>query len=111
MADKLKNKVAVITGGTTGIGFATAKRFIDEGATVVLTGTNPKSLEAARAELDGQADVVTSDASREKDVRELFEHVVNKHGKNRRIIPERWDRAVFAVGTAQRRRLRPPVRD
>ena len=81
MADKLKNKVAVITGGTTGIGFATAKRFIDEGATVVITGTNPKTLEAARSELGGQADVVASDAAIEKDVKALFDHVVNKHGK------------------------------
>ena len=81
MADKLKNKVAVITGGTTGIGFATAKRFIDEGATVVITGTNPKTLEAARSELGGQVDVIASDASSEKDVKALFDHVVKKHGK------------------------------
>ena len=51
MAQKLNDKVAVITGGTTGIGFATAKRFVDEGATVVITGTNPKTLDAARSEL------------------------------------------------------------
>ena len=52
MAEKLKNKVAIITGGTTGIGFATAKRFVDEGATVILTGQNPKTLETAKSELE-----------------------------------------------------------
>ena len=52
---RLNGKVAVITGGTTGIGFATAKRFIDEGATVVLTGRNPKTLEATRSELGEHA--------------------------------------------------------
>jgi len=78
---KLKDKVAVITGGTTGIGFATAKRFIDEGAKVVITGTNPKTLEAARSELNGQAEVIASDASNEKDVKMLFDHVVDKLGK------------------------------
>ena len=81
MSDKLKNKVAVITGGTTGIGFATAKRFIDEGATVVLTGTNPNTLESARSELNGRAEVIASDASKGEDVKALFEHVVNKFGK------------------------------
>jgi len=80
MSDKLKNKVAVITGGTTGIGFATAKRFVDEGAKVVLTGTNPETLEAARSRLEGRADVVASDASSGKDVKALFDHVVSKHG-------------------------------
>ena len=38
MSGKLENKVAVITGGTTGIGFAAAQRFLDEGARIVITG-------------------------------------------------------------------------
>jgi len=80
MADRLKKKVAVITGGTTGIGFAAAKRFIDEGAKVIITGTNPKTLKAARSELGGQAEVIASDASNEKDVKGLFETVAGKHG-------------------------------
>ena len=81
MAGKLDNKVAVITGGTTGIGLATAKRFLDEGARVVLTGTNPETLGAARSELNGHAEVMTSDAASGEDVRALFEHVVEKYGK------------------------------
>lgn len=81
MSDRLKNKVAVITGGTTGIGFATAKRFIEEGATVILTGTNPKTLEAARSELNNGAEVIASDASQSDEIKALFEHVVNTSGK------------------------------
>jgi len=81
MTRKLEGKIAVVTGGTTGIGFATAKRFVEEGATVVLTGRNPDTLEAARAELGEGVDVMQSDASKEEDVRALFETVVEKHGK------------------------------
>jgi NAD(P)-dependent dehydrogenase (short-subunit alcohol dehydrogenase family) len=44
----LKNKIALITGGTSGMGAATAKRFHEEGATVIVTGSNPTSVDAAR---------------------------------------------------------------
>ena len=44
---KLQGNVAVVTGGTTGIGFATAKRFVDEGAFVFITGRRQKELDEA----------------------------------------------------------------
>src|SRR5260221_12633590 len=49
--NRLKDKRALITGGTSGIGLETARQFLNEGARVALTGTNPATLEAARQEL------------------------------------------------------------
>jgi NAD(P)-dependent dehydrogenase (short-subunit alcohol dehydrogenase family) len=60
--DRLKDKRALITGGTSGIGLATAKRFLAEGARVAVTGTNPATLEAARAELGGEVELIRADA-------------------------------------------------
>lgn len=60
--NRLLNKRALITGGTSGIGLETARQFIAEGARVVITGTNPKTLEAARAELGEAAVVIRADA-------------------------------------------------
>jgi NAD(P)-dependent dehydrogenase (short-subunit alcohol dehydrogenase family) len=61
--DRLKGKRALITGGTTGIGLETAKEFVAEGARVVITGMNPKNLEAAQKELGGKAVAIAADAS------------------------------------------------
>jgi len=60
--DRLKNKRALITGGTTGIGLETARQFLSEGARVAITGTNPATLEAARKELGSDVLIVASDA-------------------------------------------------
>ena len=81
MTQRLKNKIALITGGTTGIGLATAKRFASEGAEVIVTGRNPDTLEAARQELNGTIKVVESNAADERDVAQLFETIRRKHGR------------------------------
>ncbi len=81
MSQRLKNKIALITGGTTGIGLATAKRFAAEGAEVIVTGRNPDTLEAARNELNGSVKVVESDAADERKVAQLFETIRRKHGR------------------------------
>jgi NAD(P)-dependent dehydrogenase (short-subunit alcohol dehydrogenase family) len=60
--DRLKNKRALITGGTTGIGLETARQFVSEGARVAVTGTNAATLEAARRELGKDVLVLASDA-------------------------------------------------
>ena len=48
---KLINKTAVVTGGSSGIGFATARRFIEDGAEVIITGRNQEALDSAVTEL------------------------------------------------------------
>jgi short-subunit dehydrogenase involved in D-alanine esterification of teichoic acids len=58
---KLSNKIALITGGTTGIGAATATCFQAEGARVIVTGSNPATLQVARENMPG-IEVIASDA-------------------------------------------------
>jgi NAD(P)-dependent dehydrogenase (short-subunit alcohol dehydrogenase family) len=64
---KLQNKTAVITGGNSGIGLATAKEFAAQGATVIITGRNQKSLDAAVAEVGNGALAIVSDARKIED--------------------------------------------
>jgi NAD(P)-dependent dehydrogenase (short-subunit alcohol dehydrogenase family) len=61
--DRLKGKRALITGGTSGIGFETARQFLKEGARLAITGHNPASLDKARAELGSDVLIIRSDAS------------------------------------------------
>jgi len=60
--DRLKNKRALITGGTSGIGLETARAFREEGARVAITGTNPETLQEACAKLGDDALAIRADA-------------------------------------------------
>ena len=60
--DRLKDKRALITGGTTGIGLETARQFLAEGARVAITGSSPASVAAAKAELGGDVLAIPADA-------------------------------------------------
>jgi NAD(P)-dependent dehydrogenase (short-subunit alcohol dehydrogenase family) len=78
---KLENKIAVITGGTTGIGLATAQLFIREGAKVIVTGRNPETLEQAKNALGSGADVIAADISDLKAVEQLFKTIGERYTK------------------------------
>ena len=79
----LQDKVAVVTGGSTGIGFATAKRFLDEGARVVVTGRTQESLAAAVSELGAPDRVlgVRGDVAKPADLGALYARVKDRFGR------------------------------
>ena len=79
--NRLKGKRALITGGTTGIGLETARRFMAEGARVIITGTNPATLEAARAELGPDALVLSSNAANASEQKSLADAVQRHFGQ------------------------------
>jgi NAD(P)-dependent dehydrogenase (short-subunit alcohol dehydrogenase family) len=78
---KLEGKVAVITGGNSGIGLATAKEFKEQGARVIITGRDQKTLDEAKREIGGDVLAVRSDASSLADIDKLFAAVKDKFGK------------------------------
>jgi NAD(P)-dependent dehydrogenase (short-subunit alcohol dehydrogenase family) len=72
---KLKGKVAVITGGTSGIGFAAAKLFVEEGAYVFITGRRQKELDEAVKAIGNNVTGVQGDVSKLADLDRLYETV------------------------------------
>jgi len=80
---KLRGKVALITGGSEGIGFATAKLFLVEGARVVITGrSSDKGAEAVeRLKVFGEVGFIQGDVSKAFDAKNMVEGTVAKHGR------------------------------
>src|SRR3954447_6331040 len=81
MAGKLDGKVAVITGGNSGMGLATAKLFVQEGAYVYITGRRQAELDAAVKEVGRNVTAVQGDVARLADLDRLYQVVKEKHGK------------------------------
>jgi NAD(P)-dependent dehydrogenase (short-subunit alcohol dehydrogenase family) len=77
---RLQGKRALITGGTSGIGFETGRRFLEEGAKVAITGLSKTGLDAARKEL-GDVIVIESDAGNAAEQGKVAEEIRKAFGK------------------------------
>jgi NAD(P)-dependent dehydrogenase (short-subunit alcohol dehydrogenase family) len=80
MSGRLTNKVAIVTGGSAGLGLAIAQRFGREGAHVYITGRRQEALEAAKASIDGRVTAITADATSLNDLDDLIEAVRRESG-------------------------------
>ena len=86
MSELLKNKVAIVTGGTRGIGYAIVRKYVQEGATVVLCGSREETAQKALAKLkeefpQAQVDAIWPALSDRKSVAEAFNSVKEKYGR------------------------------
>ena len=78
---KLEGKIALVTGGSSGIGLATAKQFVNEGAYVFITGRRKSELDAAVAEVGKNITAVRGDVSNLSDLDQLFDQIKAEKGK------------------------------
>jgi NAD(P)-dependent dehydrogenase (short-subunit alcohol dehydrogenase family) len=102
---RLNGKRALITGGTSGIGLEAARQFIAEGARVAVTGTNPETIEGARAELGKEALILRADAGSVADQQRLAKALAESFGQVDAVFVnagvadfrpiEQWDEAGF----------------
>lgn len=81
MASKLDGKVAVITGGSSGLGLATARRFVEEGAFVFITGRREKELDDAVSSIGHNVSAVQGDMAVLADIRRLYATVQEQKGR------------------------------
>lgn len=81
MSQQLQGKVALVTGGNSGLGLATAKRFVAEGAYVFITGRRQAELDAAVKEIGSNVTAVQGDASKLADLDRLFATIKEQKGR------------------------------
>jgi NAD(P)-dependent dehydrogenase (short-subunit alcohol dehydrogenase family) len=78
---RFTNKIVLITGGTSGIGLAAARQFIEEGAKVVVTGRSKQSIGHAQKELGKNGIAIAADVTKSADLDALFQQVREKYGR------------------------------
>jgi len=81
MSQRFKDKVAVVTGGNSGIGLATAKAFTREGAKVAITGRSDSTLKAAQKELGPDVLVIKADMSRVSEIAAAMTRIKERFGR------------------------------
>jgi NAD(P)-dependent dehydrogenase (short-subunit alcohol dehydrogenase family) len=80
MGNKLEGKIAVITGATSGIGLATAKRFVSEGAYVFITGLYQKEVDVAVSDIGKNVSGIQSNVSNLADIDKMYDIVKDQKG-------------------------------
>jgi NAD(P)-dependent dehydrogenase (short-subunit alcohol dehydrogenase family) len=80
MSNRLEGKIALITGGSSGIGFATAQLFVEEGAKVFMTGRRQAELDAAAEAIGGSVTAIRSDISNLADLDDLYARIKEEAG-------------------------------
>jgi len=95
---KLAGKVAVVTGGSTGIGLAIAKRYANEGAKVYITGRRQAELDAAVQAIGGTAESARVDSADMAQLQALFDHVKSQHGKLDVLVANAGGGALLPLG-------------
>lgn len=78
---RLRGKIALITGASSGIGLASARRFVDEGATVVMVARNAARLQQGAASIGPMATAVAADVTSEADLDRVMQVVRDRHGQ------------------------------
>jgi NAD(P)-dependent dehydrogenase (short-subunit alcohol dehydrogenase family) len=96
---KLKNKVAVITGGNSGIGFGIAEAFKSEGAKGVIVGRNQETLDSSVAQLGDNFIAINADVTNVADLERVFAATAEKFGKIDVIVANAGGGAVGTVAT------------
>ncbi|MGY4539646.1 NAD(P)-dependent dehydrogenase (short-subunit alcohol dehydrogenase family) [Mucilaginibacter sp. UYNi724] len=96
---KLKNKVAVITGGNSGIGFGIAEAFKNEGAVGAIVGRNQETLDSAAARLGDNFIAINADVTNPADLESTFAAIAEKFGKIDVVVANAGGGAVGTVAT------------
>lgn len=81
MSQRFNGRTVLITGGNSGIGFATAKQIVQEGGKVIITGRDEKTLKAAKDELGANAEAIRADVGNLAEIDKLVGEIKQKYGQ------------------------------
>lgn len=98
---RLEGKIAVVTGGSSGMGLATAKQFVAEGASVIITGRRQDKLDEAVAEIGGAIEGFQGDIADLADLKRLHAHIAEGYGRIDVIFANAGGGTLGAFGTIE----------